>query len=92
MNQLNDLGWAAVLFASTNIDDIVLLLAFFSDDRTDPAHVVAGQFAGIATLVGVSLMAALIASRALPTGYSGLLGVVPIVLGVKRLFIQRNLP
>ena len=35
-----------VVFASTNVDDIFLLSAFFADSHLKPRNVVAGQFVG----------------------------------------------
>ena len=81
-------GVAAVLFATTNIDDLVVLLAFFADRRFSPRQVVAGQFLGITTLVGTSLLLAA-AALALPAAWVGLLGVLPILLGVRKLLQLR---
>jgi cadmium resistance protein CadD (predicted permease) len=47
-------GAAALVFAATNIDDVVLLAAFFGDARLRPRAIVAGQFTGIATLTAAS--------------------------------------
>ena len=49
------------LFAATNIDDTFLLLGFFADPKYRAHRVVIGQYLGIATLVAISLLAALIA-------------------------------
>ena len=81
-------GVAAALFAATNIDDLVVLVAFFADRRVSPRLVVAGQFLGIATLVGTSLLLAA-AALVLPAAWVGLLGVVPILLGVRTLLQRR---
>ena len=78
-------GWtAAVVFASTDIDDLVLLTAFFADLRLRRGAIVAGQFLGIAGLVGASLAAAA-ASLAVPPHWPALLGVVPLGLGLWKL-------
>jgi cadmium resistance protein CadD (predicted permease) len=82
-------GVAAALFATTNIDDLVVLVAFFADRRFPPRQVVAGQFLGIAALVGLSLLLA-VAALALPPPWVGLLGVVPILLGVRKLLQRRT--
>src|SRR5262249_53338139 len=47
------------------------------------------QYLGMIVLVGVSLVAALI-SLVMPASYVGLLGLVPIVIGVKRLCALRR--
>jgi cadmium resistance protein CadD (predicted permease) len=78
-------GWtAAVVFASTDIDDLVLLTAFFADARLRRGCIVAGQFLGIGALLGASLVAAA-ASLAVPPHWPAALGLVPLVLGLWKL-------
>ena len=48
------LGLAIALFASTNLDDILLLVGFFADPTFRDRDIVIGQYAGIAALFGVS--------------------------------------
>ena len=72
------------LFAATNIDDTFLLLGFFADPKYRAHRVVIGQYLGIATLVAISLLAALIA-LVIPPAYVGLLGLAPIAIGAKKL-------
>ena len=76
------------LFASTNIDDIFLLSAFFADRHLATRSVVVGQFLGIAALTAVSAAAAM-ASLVIPDGWTALLGLVPLVLGVQKLWQLR---
>ena len=71
------------MFVSTNIDDIFLLAAFFSDRKLTARSVVLGQCLGIAVLVAVSTVVAWL-SMALPEGWSSLLGLVPLYLGLKQ--------
>jgi cadmium resistance protein CadD (predicted permease) len=73
------------VFAATNIDDILLLALFFADRTIRPAAVVAGQFIGIGVLTAVSGGAALLA-LAVPPGWIGLLGLVPLFLGVRGIY------
>ena len=75
----------AALFASTNIDDIFLLMAFFSDPRLDRRAVVAGQYAGIGALVAASVLAAACAV-AVPGHWIALLGLAPLAIGLHRLW------
>src|SRR6266702_2520385 len=77
-------GIGIVAFASTNIDDLVLLIGFFADPAYQPRQVVGGQFAGIAALVALSLLGAL-AAQLVTSEEVGLLGLVPIAIGVKKL-------
>jgi cadmium resistance protein CadD (predicted permease) len=79
-------GIAIIAFVSTNIDDLVLLIAFFADAGYRPRQVVAGQFAGIAALIVVAFLGAL-ATQSLPPAYVGFFGAVPIAIGVKKLIV-----
>jgi cadmium resistance protein CadD (predicted permease) len=78
-------------FAATNIDDIFVLMMFFSfSSMTFPVkQVVLGQYIGIGLLVAISALGSFI-SLAVPTHIIALLGIVPIVIGVKKLVVFRN--
>ncbi|MDI1434539.1 cadmium resistance transporter [Polyangium sorediatum] len=89
MQIISLLGVAIVVFASTNVDDILLLSAFFSDPRYAPRQVVVGQFLGIAVLVVASFVCARLAI-VIPPGWIGLLGLAPLVLGVRALWKLRS--
>jgi cadmium resistance protein CadD (predicted permease) len=80
---------AAVLFVATNIDDVFVLLSFFADPRYRSSQIVFGQYLGIAALVLISLTASLI-SLVLAPAYIGLLGLVPIAIGVRNLLALRH--
>lgn len=86
---LSELSIGVVVFASTNIDDIFLLSAFFSDPHLQRRRVITGQFLGIGVLVVVSAVAALLA-LAIPEGWTALLGLVPLGLGLRRLLALRR--
>ncbi len=86
---LATLAVSAIAFASTNVDDIFVLLGFFADPAFRTRQVVIGQYLGIGTLVAVSLVCALIA-RVIPPAYIGLLGLLPIGIGVKKLWEARR--
>ena len=66
---------AIVSFFSTNIDDIFILMLFFSQDKKGmkARKIVTGQYSTIGAL-GTSII---------PKEYVGLLGLIPIYLGVK---------
>ncbi|KYF79907.1 cadmium resistance transporter [Sorangium cellulosum] len=83
------LGVSAVVFISTNIDDILLLSAFFADPAFTPRQIVAGQFLGMAALVAASVACALLAVR-VPEGWIGLLGLAPLALGLRGLWALRR--
>lgn len=90
-----------VAFVSTNVDDIFILIALFSQIRAGlpvsdgaPAtlalaksgmqarHIVIGQYLGFAALVALSIIGAL-SSFFIPVPWIGLLGLVPIYMGIK---------
>ncbi|MEW2377932.1 cadmium resistance transporter [Micromonospora sp. NPDC047812] len=79
---------AAVVFAATDIDDIVVLTLLFVAARTTgrprPWQIVAGQYLGIGAL---SLASAVVAAGLLvvPDPWTGLLGLLPVALGVRAL-------
>jgi len=85
------LGLAVVLFVSTNVDDLVFLIAFFADSSFRARDIVAGQYAGIAVLFVVSVAGALL-SLVVPQAYLGLLGIFPILIGIRRLLELRRDP
>jgi cadmium resistance protein CadD (predicted permease) len=78
-------------FAATNIDDIFVLMIFFSfSSVTFPVkQVVLGEYIGIGLLVAISALGSFI-SLAVPTYIIALLGIVPIVIGVKKLIMFRK--
>lgn len=69
-------------FASTNIDDLFILTLFFGNKKIKQHQIIAGQFLGIITLIAVSLLGSLI-GLVIDPAYIGLLGLVPIYLGLK---------
>ena len=84
------LGLAIALFASTNVDDMFVLVGFFSDPRFRPKDIVTGQYAGITALFALALLGSLLA-LVISRAYIGLFGVVAIGVGTKRLFdLYRN--
>jgi cadmium resistance transport/sequestration family protein len=75
------------------VDDLFILMLFFS--QTDASfrrrHIVAGQYLGFAPLVAISLLG-FFGSFILPTAWIGLLGLLPIAMGVKKLIYRRENP
>jgi cadmium resistance protein CadD (predicted permease) len=71
-------------FISTNIDDLFLLVGFFSDRSFPRTQVFAGQILGMAAIVAISLATAS-AALAISPAHIGLLGVAPIVIGIGKL-------
>lgn len=79
---------AAVVFAATDIDDIVILTLFFVASRTTGRprtwQIVAGQYLGIGALALASAVAAA-GLLVVPDPWTGLLGLLPIALGIRAL-------
>nr|RNJ65000.1 MAG: transporter [Leptolyngbya sp. IPPAS B-1204] len=73
-------------FIATNLDDIIILLLLFSQVNRgfQRRHVVVGQYLGFTSLVLMS-MPGFVGGQLLPQTWIGMLGLVPIAIGVNRL-------
>jgi cadmium resistance protein CadD (predicted permease) len=71
-----------LVFISTNIDDVFLLMLFFGDKRFKEREIVIGQYLGIGTLIAISLALSLL-GLVIDKAYIGLLGFIPVYLGMK---------
>ena len=74
---------AVAAYAATNIDNLFVLLGFLTEAGAQRRRVVAGQYAGSLLLVAAALVLAALLTR-LPTGYVGLLGLLPIAVGLRK--------
>jgi cadmium resistance transport/sequestration family protein len=85
---LGALGTAVGVFAGTNVDDVIVLTVLFLSARAGGTpkawQVWAGQYAGMAVLVAVSVIAAL-GLTTVPDEWVGLLGLLPFALGLRGL-------
>ena len=79
-----EFGIALAVYASTNIDNLLVLSLFFAEHQLQPRLIVAGHFLGMVLIVGLSVAIGL-GALALPPGYVSFLGVFPLALGVRRL-------
>jgi cadmium resistance protein CadD (predicted permease) len=79
------LGSAILLFASTNVDALLMLVMFFSSGRFHPRSVVAGEFLGAGVVVGASLLCAA-AAVLVPSSELAWAGLLPLGLGIWQLF------
>lgn len=87
MNQLiTAVPTGLIAFAATNMDDIIMLLLFFSQVNVAfrNRHIVAGQYIGFAALVLASLPG-FFGSLVFPRPWIGMLGIIPIAIGISRL-------
>jgi cadmium resistance protein CadD (predicted permease) len=82
-------GLAVALFVSTDIDNLFALLGFFLDHKHHRLHVVLGQYVGIMFLFSVSAIAASL-SRVIPVAYVAWLGLVPVAIGLKKIWDWRS--
>ncbi|NTW05865.1 MAG: CadD family cadmium resistance transporter [Peptococcaceae bacterium] len=76
---------AVAVYVSTSIDYLVILMVIFSQSHTkkDLHHIYWGQYIGTAILVAVSLFAAYVLNFIPKDWVIGLLGLIPIYLGVR---------
>ena len=80
-----DLGVAAAAFVGTNVDNCVVTMAMVAGAPLERAHrIAAGQVFGFAVLVVVSAAAAAVLFE-FSTAVVGLLGLVPLAIGVRGL-------
>jgi cadmium resistance transport/sequestration family protein len=78
---LQTIATSILAFASTNIDDIFILMLFYSQRRIRAINITIGQYLGIGALVAVALVASYVGGF-FDQRYVGLLGLFPIYLAV----------
>ncbi|MEG4391617.1 cadmium resistance transporter [Microcoleus sp. BROC3] len=78
-------------FAATNIDDMVLSMLFFAqvNDTFRPRHIFVGKYLGFAALIAASLPG-FFGGLIVPKAWIGLLGLVPIAIGISHLVKREN--
>jgi len=82
---------ASVAFAATNIDDAFVLLRYFASPKLKDAHIVVGTYVGMAILVIAAMMLSAVSVVLFPS-YLGLLGVLPILIGLRQLWTAWSEP
>ena len=75
-----------IAYTGTNIDDIFVLMILLAQTRAK-GRMIAGHFLGVGLLTAISMLGAL-GLQNLPLKYAGLLGLVPIGLGIRAWFSQ----
>jgi cadmium resistance protein CadD (predicted permease) len=78
------LGIGATAFVATNIDDLLILTAFFANSRFPLPQIVLGQYAGMGALLAIGIVGSLIA-LIVPNNLISLIGIFPIAIGIKEL-------
>lgn len=78
-------------FAATNIDDIVISMLFFAQVNVTfrPRHIVVGKYLGFTALIAASLPG-FFGGLIVPKAIIGLLGLVPIAIGISHLVKTEN--
>jgi cadmium resistance transport/sequestration family protein len=73
-------------FIATNVDDILILMLFFSQTNSSfrRQHIVVGQYLGFIALIIASLPG-FFGGLIIPRAWIGLLGFVPIAIGISNL-------
>lgn len=73
-------------FTATNIDDLVVLMFFFAQVNATfrIRHIIIGQYLGFIALIIASLLG-FFCSLIVPRAWIGLLGLVPIIIGISQL-------
>jgi cadmium resistance protein CadD (predicted permease) len=84
-------GADIVAFAVTNVDDLFVLLGFLASPDCLPRDVFIGQYLGTTTIIGSSLALSLLSFVA-PVAWVGLIGFLPIAIGVKTALNVRRIP
>lgn len=70
-------------YISTNIDDIFVLMLLLSQaSKRGRRQIVAGHFLGVGIITAVSMLGA-VGLQSVPMKYVGILGLVPIALGIR---------
>jgi cadmium resistance protein CadD (predicted permease) len=78
------IGLAVVTFVITNIDDLLILSIYFAAPTYRGRNIVVGQFFGIITIILISL-SGVVLGNFLSDRWISLLGVLPIIVGIKEL-------
>ncbi|KAF3913285.1 hypothetical protein ABW20_dc0100464 [Dactylellina cionopaga] len=82
------LATACSTFALTNIDDLFVLVTFFTESSVNksltPLKIAIGQYVGFSIIILVSMIGFAVA-QAIPSEPIGFLGLLPILLGIWKL-------
>lgn len=76
-------------FVATNIDDLFVLMIFFANKDYRNNQIVTGQYLGVSSLILISLLGYFF-KFIVPMSFIGLLGIFPIIIGIKSLIDLNN--
>ena len=75
---------AVAVFIATNLDDLFVLMIFFSNKEFKTKQIVLGQYIGVMALITISALSYFL-QLIIPLNWIGLLGILPIIIGLKKL-------
>ncbi len=75
---------AVAMFIATNLDDLFVLMIFFSNKEFKAKQIVLGQCIGVMALIAISALSYFL-KLVIPVNWIGLLGILPIIIGIKNL-------
>ena len=75
---------AVIAFTASNIDNLFMLVFFFSNKNFKNRHVVIGQYIGISSLILISSFGYFF-KFIIPASLIGFLGIFPILIGIREL-------
>lgn len=80
------------VYISTSIDYLIVLIILFAQlsQNKQKLHIYAGQYLGTGLLVGVSLVAAYVVNFVPEAWMVGLLGLIPIYLGIRFAIVREG--
>lgn len=80
---------ATLAFLATNLNDMFILMSFFAINDNNAAEVVIGQYIGYILIISLCLFSYFF-KIFIPTTYLPLLGIFPILIGLKYLWNYRR--
>ncbi len=89
MNEIALLILAISVFVATNLDDLLILITFFSHKDFKWSDIVIGQYLGILSLFMFCSLAYFF-KYFIPSTWISLMGIFPIIIGLKELFKLRK--
>lgn len=75
---------AVTMFIATNLDDLFVLMIFFSNKEFKVKQIVLGQYLGVLALIAISALSYFL-KLVIPVNWIGILGILPIIIGIKNL-------
>ena len=86
---IHNIVTSIILYSGTAVDLLIILMLFFAKrkSRKDIINIYLGQFLGSVSLILLSLLFAFVLHYIPSKGILGLLGLIPIFLGLKVLFL-----